>query len=87
MRPSILPNLLAAAQRNADRGFANGALFEIGPFYKDDTPDGQIATATGLFLIGHGEPVQVAECRLCGWSERWDLTTDTTTDEAGGDAR
>src|SRR6185437_5093588 len=34
MRPSILPNLLAAAQRNADRGFSNGALFEIGPFYK-----------------------------------------------------
>ena len=48
MRPSILPNLLVAAQRNADRGFANGALFEIGPFYKDDTPEGQIATATGL---------------------------------------
>ena len=48
MRPSILPNLLAAAQRNADHGFANGALFEIGPFYKDDTPEGQIATATGL---------------------------------------
>ncbi len=48
MRPSILPNLLAAAQRNADRGFANGALFEMGPFYRDDTPEGQIATATGL---------------------------------------
>ena len=29
--------------------------------------------AAGLFLIGHGEPVQVAECRLCGWSERWEL--------------
>jgi phenylalanyl-tRNA synthetase beta chain len=48
MRPSVLPNLLAAAQRNADRGFLNGALFEIGPLYKDDTPEGQIATATGL---------------------------------------
>jgi phenylalanyl-tRNA synthetase beta chain len=48
MRPAILPNLLAAAQRNADRGFPNGALFEIGPFYKDDTPEGQIGTATGL---------------------------------------
>ena len=48
MRPSVLPNLLAAAQRNADRGYPNGALFEIGPFYKDDTPDGQIATATGV---------------------------------------
>jgi len=48
MRPSVLPNLLAAAQRNADRGFPNGALFEIGPLYKDDTPEGQVATATGV---------------------------------------
>ncbi|HEV8016205.1 MAG TPA: phenylalanine--tRNA ligase subunit beta, partial [Stellaceae bacterium] len=48
MRPSVLPNLLAAAQRNADRGFPNGALFEIGPLYQNDTPEGQIATATGL---------------------------------------
>jgi phenylalanyl-tRNA synthetase beta chain len=48
MRPSVLPNLLAAAQRNADRGYPNGALFEIGPLYKDDTPEGQVATATGI---------------------------------------
>jgi hypothetical protein len=33
----------------------------------------------GLFLVGHGEPVQVAECRLCGWSERWDLAQDIDT--------
>jgi hypothetical protein len=33
--------------------------------------------------------VQVAECRLCGWSERWDLAADTTTSSSkdGGDAR
>ena len=31
MRPSILPNLAAAAKRNADRGFPDVALFEIGP--------------------------------------------------------
>jgi len=48
MRPSVLPNLLSAAQRNADRGFANGALFEIGPLYRNDAPEGQVATATGL---------------------------------------
>jgi len=43
--------------------------------------------ATGLFIVGHGEPVQVAECRLCGWSERWDLSHDTTTATGcGGDA-
>ena len=48
MRPSILPNLLGAARRNADRGIADGALFEIGPIYRDDTPDGQATVAAGL---------------------------------------
>ncbi|MGH7032704.1 MAG: phenylalanine--tRNA ligase subunit beta [Stellaceae bacterium] len=48
MRPSVLPNLLTAAQRNADRGYPNGALFEIGPLYKDDTPEGQWQMATGI---------------------------------------
>ena len=43
--------------------------------------------AAGLFLVGHGEPVQVAECRLCGWSERWDLATDTTSSKDRSDAR
>ncbi len=33
MRPSILPNLLSAAQRNADRGFPDVSLFEVGPVY------------------------------------------------------
>ena len=42
--------------------------------------------AAGLFLVGHGEPVQVAECRLCGWSERWELAADTSNGN-GGDAR
>jgi hypothetical protein len=43
--------------------------------------------AAGLFLVGRGQPVQVAECRLCGWSERWDLITDQTNENRiGGDA-
>jgi tRNA(Arg) A34 adenosine deaminase TadA len=42
--------------------------------------------AAGLFIVGYGRPVQVAECRLCGWSETWDLTDDTDTGN-GGDAR
>jgi phenylalanyl-tRNA synthetase beta chain len=33
MRGSILPNLLQAAVRNADRGPKNAALFEVGPVY------------------------------------------------------
>ncbi len=41
MRPSILPNLIEAAGRNANRGFADGALFEIGPIYLSDGPKDQ----------------------------------------------
>ncbi len=48
MRPSILPNLIVAAQRNADRGFADLGLFEVGPQYANDTPEGQALMATGL---------------------------------------
>ncbi len=48
MRPSLLPNLLVAAQRNADRGVANAALFEVGPQYRDDTPEGQDNMASGV---------------------------------------
>ena len=40
MRPSLLPGLIAAAQRNADRGFADLALFEVGQVYRGDGPDG-----------------------------------------------
>ncbi len=48
MRPSLLPNLLQAAQRNADRGFGDGALFEVGPQYKNDAPEGQSLVAAGI---------------------------------------
>jgi hypothetical protein len=44
--------------------------------------------AAGLFLVGRSEPAQVLECRLCGWSETWDLTADPTNDNGSrGDAR
>jgi len=48
MRPSILPNLIRAAGRNADRGFPNVGLYEIGPAYTDDTPEGQSMIAAGI---------------------------------------
>jgi phenylalanyl-tRNA synthetase beta chain len=54
MRPSILPNLLAAAQRNADRFEPNAALFEIGPQYRDDTPEGQDEMASGVRVGASG---------------------------------
>jgi phenylalanyl-tRNA synthetase beta chain len=48
MRPAVLPNLIAAAARNADRGFGDAALFEVGAQYRDDTPEGQVQVAAGL---------------------------------------
>jgi phenylalanyl-tRNA synthetase beta chain len=48
MRPSILPNLIDAAQRNEARGLADPALFEVGPEYKNATPTGQRTVAAGL---------------------------------------
>ncbi len=48
MRPSILPNLLDAAQRNAARGFTDFGLFEVGPTYADDSPEGQAMVAGGI---------------------------------------
>ncbi|MCG6114156.1 MAG: phenylalanine--tRNA ligase subunit beta [Mesorhizobium sp.] len=48
MRPSLLPGLVAAAQRNADRGFADVALFEVSGVYEGDHPEGQRRLAAGV---------------------------------------
>jgi len=48
LRPSVLANLVLAAGRNADRGFADFGLFELGPAYQDDTPEGQLLVAAGV---------------------------------------
>ena len=48
MRPSLIPGLVMAAQKNADRGFADVALFEVGQMFKGDRPDDQFTAATGL---------------------------------------
>jgi len=50
MRPSILPNLVQAAARNAARGTKAIALFEVGPAYRDETPEGQSHMAAGILL-------------------------------------
>ncbi len=48
MRPSILPNLLQAAQRNADKGMGIAGLFEVGPIFNGTGPDQQPSVATTL---------------------------------------
>ena len=48
MRPSLLPGLVRAAQANADRGFSDLALFEVGQVFKGDRPQDQFMAAAGL---------------------------------------
>ncbi|MEP9386970.1 phenylalanine--tRNA ligase subunit beta [Mesorhizobium sp. KR9-304] len=48
MRPSLLPGLIAAAQRNADKGFGDVALFEVSGTYEGDAPEKQRRVAAGL---------------------------------------
>ncbi len=48
MRPTPLPNLLLAAQRNADRGFGDVALFEVGPAFQTQKVNGGPTIAAGI---------------------------------------
>ncbi|PHQ69651.1 MAG: phenylalanine--tRNA ligase subunit beta [Paracoccus sp.] len=55
LRPDLLPGLLAAAARNQARGFADLALFEIGPVFAGGEPGEQATQLTGL-LVGSNAP-------------------------------
>jgi len=48
MRPSLVPGLATAAQRNADRGFGDVALFEVGQVFAGDRPQDQFTAAAGV---------------------------------------
>ncbi len=48
MRPSLLPNLIAAAGRNSDRGFADMMLAEVGHAYAGDAPKDETLRAAGI---------------------------------------
>jgi phenylalanyl-tRNA synthetase beta chain len=48
MRPSLIAGLVMASQRNADRGFPDTALFEVGQIFKGDRPEDQFTAASGL---------------------------------------
>ncbi len=48
MRPSPLPLLLLALQRNRDRGHADSALFEVGGAYSGLAPEDQETVAAGV---------------------------------------
>ncbi len=48
MRPSLIPGLVAAAQRNADRGFADVGLFEVGQVFRGEAPQDQLTAAAAI---------------------------------------
>jgi phenylalanyl-tRNA synthetase beta chain len=48
MRPSLISGLVAAAQANADRGFSDVALFEVGQIFKGTRPEDQFMAASGV---------------------------------------
>lgn len=58
MRPDLLPGLLQAAARNQARGFADLALFEVGPVFSGGEPGEQRVAVTGL-LVGRSGPKDI----------------------------
>jgi len=70
MRPSLLPGLLTAVQRNRNRGFADVGLFELGQAYSGARPEDQRLVATG---------VRAGTALLTGSGRHW----SGSADEAG----
>ncbi|MBD3664751.1 phenylalanine--tRNA ligase subunit beta [Sulfitobacter aestuariivivens] len=58
MRPSLLPGLLQAAARNQARGYADLALFEVGPAFDGGEPGEQRTQVAGL-IVGRTGPKDV----------------------------
>ena len=48
MRPSLIPGIVAGAQKNADRGFPDVGLFEVGQVFRGDQPQDQLTAAAGV---------------------------------------
>ncbi len=63
MRPSLLPGLIAAARANANRGFQDAALFEVGQIFAGEKPEDQSNAASG---------VRTGAARLIGGGRHWD---------------
>ncbi|MDX2203179.1 MAG: phenylalanine--tRNA ligase subunit beta [Hyphomicrobiaceae bacterium] len=65
MRPSLLPGLLTAAQRNRNRGNADIALFEVGQAYRGPGEKEQLVAAGG---------VRVGASHMAGSGRHWQGT-------------
>ena len=63
MRPSLLPGLLPALQRNLDRAYGDHGLFELGQAYRGTKPEDQFVLASG---------VRVGLARAEGANRHWE---------------
>ena len=63
MRPSLLPGLLTALQRNLDRAYGDHGLFELGQAYRGVEPGDQFVLASG---------VRVGLARAEGANRHWE---------------
>jgi phenylalanyl-tRNA synthetase beta chain len=100
MRPSLLPGLIAAARRNADRGIGDVALFEVSGTYEGAAPDQQRRVAagirrgtarlegTGRHWSGNAGPVGVFDAKADAFAalEACGAPVDKLQVEAGGPA-
>ena len=100
MRPSLLPGLMAAAQRNADRGIGDVALFEVSGTYLGDRPQDQRRVAGGIrrgtarvdgsgrHWAGAAKPVDVFDAKADALAalEAAGAPVDKVQVEAGGPA-
>jgi phenylalanyl-tRNA synthetase beta chain len=78
MRPSLIPGLAVAAQRNSDRGFSDMALFEVGQVFRGDQPEQQVTAASG---------VRRALAKASGIGRHWSApATEVDAFDAKGDA-
>jgi phenylalanyl-tRNA synthetase beta chain len=69
---------MAAAQRNADRGFPDTALFEVGQVFRGDRPEDQVTAASG---------VRRALAKAAGIGRHWSAkTAEVDAFDAKGDA-
>jgi phenylalanyl-tRNA synthetase beta chain len=75
LRPTALATLALAAKRNAARGYGDLALFEIGPQFAADAPDGQSLVAAGLRCgstprswLAPSRPVEAMDAKADLWA-------------------
>ena len=67
MRPGLLPGLLAAVHRNANRSFSDIALFEVGQAYRGDGEKDQAMIAAA---------VRAGAAQMAGAGRHWDGAAD-----------